>query len=104
MSVSVILTTTPDDELAEQLASDLIESKLAACVQVSSPIQSTYRWKGKVEQTKEYQLWIKTTSDKVEPVIQAIQAKHSYELPEILSFSATSGLPAYLEWVKKETH
>jgi periplasmic divalent cation tolerance protein len=63
------------------------------------PIESTYRWQGKVETASEYLLVIKTTADAVERVRETIQSLHSYEVPEIIVLNVEGGSGAYLNWI-----
>lgn len=95
-----LMTTSVDDrDLADNLASRLVESHMAACVQVI-PIHSTYRWNGKVQTAMEYLLIIKTLSKMYIPLEKAIREGHPYELPEILRLPVDGGFPPYLEWIK----
>ena len=95
-----ILTTTPDKDLALRIAHALVEGRLAACVQISGPIESIYRWQGRVESTAEWQCWIKTTRDRYAEVEQAIRGLHPYEVPEILAMPVVEGQVDYLQWLE----
>ena len=97
------LTTTPSEEEGKSLAHALIEARLAACVQVTSPIHAIYRWKGDVYDEPEWQLWIKTASDKVAELIEWLPKHHSGEVPELIIIPISTGLPAYLDWITQET-
>lgn len=99
----LIMTTMPDIELAEKLAEELLESKLAACINILPPMLSVYRWQGKLEKGQEHQLMIKTRTACCEAVINMIQSTHPYELPEIITIPIISGLPAYLNWIHECT-
>ena len=101
--IMLILTTMPDDDRADTVARTLVEERLAACVNVHGPMQSTYRWKGRVEREAERQLVIKTTRERVAPLERRLRALHPYELPEFLVVAADGGADAYLEWVAAET-
>jgi periplasmic divalent cation tolerance protein len=98
----VILTTSGSQEEADRLAAGLVEARLAACVQ-QTPIRSTYRWEGEVVKDEEILLLIKSRAA-LFPLIEAwIQARHSYDVPEIVMLPVTAGLKAYLDWVEEET-
>lgn len=101
--VVIILTTAPADERAEALANALVTERLAACVNISAPMTSLYRWTGRVERDTECQLVIKTTRDRVDALRQRIAELHSYELPEFLVIAVAEGSDAYLEWVVSGT-
>ncbi len=98
--VIVVLTTTPNIEESETLARKIIESKLAACVQVLPPIKSFYAWKNEIQVESEHLLLIKTLSAKFSELKEFIQANHSYDVPEIVAFAAEKVSENYLDWVK----
>lgn len=99
----LILTTVPDTATADRLASLLVESRLAACVNILPGVRSVYRWQGTVERADELQLIIKTASDGYRAVEEAIRAHHPYETPEIIALPIAQGLPAYLQWIVEES-
>ena len=97
--VVLVLSTVPDDPSAEMLARTLVDEKLAACVNVLSPMVSIYRWKGAVEQSAERQLVIKTTRGLVPALGKRLKELHTYELPELIVISVDGGSNDYLDWV-----
>ena len=94
-----ITTTTETKKEAEKIAQYLVEQKLAACVQITGPIASTYRWKGKVETANEWLCLIKTREDFYNKVEKAIKKLHSYETPEIFAVPIIKGSSEYLSWL-----
>lgn len=98
-----VVTTTARREDADRIARALVETRLAACVQVLGPITSTYRWQGKIETSEEWQCWAKTRSDLYDRIEQAIARLHPYEVPEILALPVLAGSAAYLTWLRGET-
>lgn len=96
-----ILTTVSSEEDAERIADDLIERRLAACVQIVGPILSRYRWQGEVEQAHEWQCLAKTEAGLYEEVEAAIRQAHSYEEPEIIATPILAGSDGYLGWISK---
>lgn len=95
----LVLTNLPNTDIAHLLARDLVEARLAACVNVLSPCRSFYIWKGELQEDGEVPLLIKTTA-KLYPAVQTyIQQHHPYDLPEIIAFDIGAGLPEYLRWV-----
>ena len=94
-----IVTTTPDEESAQCIARSLVERRLAACVQISGPIESIYRWQGQVETAQEWRCTIKTSGERFEAVASAIRELHSYEVPEILATPIVTGDPDYVRWL-----
>lgn len=99
MHAIVIHCTCPDAAVADRIATALVEGRLAACVQQLPGMRSTYRWEGRVEQSDEVLLLIKTAQDRLEDVTASVRALHPYELPELLAVEARGGIPAYLDWV-----
>lgn len=99
--IQVVATASSRDE-AEKLARHLVENRLAACVQISSPITSIYRWQGKIETSEEFHCTIKTLRSKYKLVEAAIRELHSYEQPEVLAVPVLDGSEAYTRWVWDE--
>ena len=98
-----ISTTTDTKEQAQKIARHLVEQKLAACVQIAGPIESTYRWKGKVETANEWMCLIKTRASLFGKVETAIKQLHPYETPEIIAVPIIKGSSEYLRWLDAET-
>jgi len=95
----IVLTTTPNVEEAEHLARKIVESKLAACVQVLPPMKSFYYWKDEVQADSEHLLLIKTLDEKFDELEKFIQSNHSYEVPEIVALAAEKVSDSYLSWL-----
>ena len=98
-SFVIILITFPADQDPSTLAMALVEEHLAACVNVLPPMRSIYRWEGTVEQASEFQLVIKTRSDRVEAIKDRLGNLHPYEVPELLVLSIAGGADSYLQWL-----
>jgi periplasmic divalent cation tolerance protein len=101
----ILYTTWPDAEKAEAVAAEAVAERLAACVNVFSPIVSVYRWQGAIERAREVPMTLKTT-DRAAPALRDfIRARHPDEVPCILAVRADPALsdPAYLAWVAAET-
>jgi len=94
-----VTTTTETKEQAEAIARHLVETNLAACVQITGPIESIYRWKGKMENAREWLCLIKTREDLFPEVEAAIKKMHSYETPEIIAVPIVQGSKEYLAWL-----
>ena len=103
MAAIFVLTNLPDSESAFNLARELVQLRLAACVNVLSPATSFYRWEGRLETATEFPVLVKSTADRYEALERAIVERHPYDVPEIVSWSVERGLPAYLRWIEDET-
>jgi periplasmic divalent cation tolerance protein len=101
--VLIVMTTLPDQESAERIASMLVEERLAACVSRLSSASSIYRWEGALETASEYPLLIKTTLSVYPGLERRLRECHPYELPEIVAIPVVAGLPDYLKWIARET-
>jgi periplasmic divalent cation tolerance protein len=99
----LVLTNLPDRDAAVKLARELVERRLAACVNVLAECTSIYRWKGTVENAREVPLLIKSRSALYEELEAAINELHPYELPEIIAVPVVRGLAEYLAWVGEGT-
>jgi periplasmic divalent cation tolerance protein len=95
----LVLSTCGDTNTAQTIAQQLVESKLAACVNILPGITSVYAWQGKIESDREILLLIKTRAECLPEVQKMIQRLHSYELPEIIDVPITGGLTEYLNWI-----
>ncbi|HWX94941.1 MAG TPA: divalent-cation tolerance protein CutA [Terriglobales bacterium] len=95
----VVLTTTPSEEEARQIARALVGERLAACVNIIPKVESIYRWQDKVEEAEEYLLLIKTTESAFALLQEKLKELHSYELPECVALAMTAGSPSYLKWI-----
>jgi periplasmic divalent cation tolerance protein len=98
----IVLTTVGLLETAEQMAAELVERRLAACVNIVGPIRSVYRWKGALEREQEYLLLIKTTTEQASALATAFAELHPYELAERLELAIQGGSVAYLEWLSAQ--
>jgi periplasmic divalent cation tolerance protein len=98
-SIALLLTTAGSEDEAAKIARELVERRLAACVNVVSGVASTYRWKGAVETASEWLLVIKTLPDRFDDVQAALGELHSYELPELVMIDPERVDPRYAGWI-----
>ena len=99
MKYYIFLVTVPNIEEGKIIAKELVESKVAACVNIIQNIFSIYEWKGKVEQDNEHLLLIKTTEENSEKIIHKIRKLHSYDEPECIGIKIEKGSESYLKWI-----
>jgi periplasmic divalent cation tolerance protein len=95
----VVLVTWPADRDPSGFARDLVERRLAACVNVGPEMQSVYRWKDAVNVDAERQLVIKTVAACLPALEARVGDQHPYELPEFLVLGAVAGADAYVRWL-----
>jgi periplasmic divalent cation tolerance protein len=98
----ILLNTCPGDEAAEKLAESIINSRLAACVQIM-PIRSFYEWNGEIHRDEERLLIMKTTVSCYKQLEEFIVKHHPYEIPEIAQVPIESGLQRYFDWIDRVT-
>ncbi len=95
----LVYCTCPDRTCAEKIAHQLVEARLAACVNIVPGVTSVYRWQGATESADEHLLLIKSRDDLYPRLEQAIVKLHPYELPEVVAVTMDHALPAYLTWM-----
>ncbi len=96
----LVLVTCPTLPEARNISRHLIQKHLAACINIhTSPVESLYRWKGKLETAREHLLLIKTTARRLKSLERELLRLHSYDTPEFLVLPISSGSRAYLRWL-----
>ena len=98
----VVFSACDSEEQAGRIARELIEQRLAACVNIVPGVRSIYRWKGQIEDASEWVLIIKSRRDLMEQLRAAIGRVHSYEIPELLAIPVVDGSQEYLDWLDRE--
>lgn len=99
----VILVTCGSEEEAAKIAHALVEERLAACVNLISPIRSVYRWEGKIWDEKEWLLLIKARKETFKEIETRVKTLHSYSVPEIIALPILEGSSSYLHWIFENT-
>lgn len=98
----VMMVTCKSQAEAKKIARAVVEARLAACANVvGAPVQSIYRWKGKVETAKEVLLLVKSTRKRFSALEREIRRLHSYDTPEIIAVPIVAGSAAYLRWIEE---
>ena len=98
----VVQSTFPDDQSAEKVAKNLLESNLVACINLIPSVRSLYRWQGEICDETEVLAVIKTTASQFEAVCKLICAQHPYDCPEVIATPIVHGSSSYLEWMFSE--
>ena len=102
MSVNMIYVTCSSKEEARNIGKTIVQSRLAACVNILAPMNSFYYWEGELQDDQEVVLIAKTTENKVPDVVAKVKQMHSYDLPAIISLPVSGGNTAFLEWIVGE--
>jgi periplasmic divalent cation tolerance protein len=97
-----ITTTTGTRADAERIAVELVSRRLAACVQVSGPLESTYRWQGAIETSEEWLCTAKSMTAHVAAIGRLLKELHPYEVPELITTEIAGGSESYLAWVREQ--
>jgi periplasmic divalent cation tolerance protein len=100
--VLVVMVTAANQEEAARIADQAVRSRHAACATTIPIALSTYWWEGQVVNEQETVLFMKTTASQFPLLQDTIRKVHSYKIPEIIALPVSTGLPQYLEWVRKE--
>lgn len=98
----VVFVTVASPDEGNRLAHALVEERLAACVNRAGSVQSVYRWQGKVEQSDEELLIIKTSERLFKRLKKRVQELHSYSVPEIIALPILKGSESYLQWLGEQ--
>lgn len=101
MNNYIFIVTVPNLEEGKKIAKVLVESKIAACVNIIQDIMSIYRWKGTIEKDTEHLLLIKTNERNSDLLVNKIKEIHSYDTPECIGFKIVKGSEKYLKWINE---
>lgn len=97
-----VVTTTDSRDQARTIAQAVVGSRTAACAQVLGPITSLYWWEGRMEESEEYLLVMKTRADSYQALEETIRANHTYDVPEILALPVQTGGADYMAWIRDQ--
>jgi periplasmic divalent cation tolerance protein len=100
MSVVSVFAIFANAAEAESIGRQVIEERLAACINILPPVRSIYRWQGAIETTNEVAAILKTTEAGADAVITRIASLHSYDVPCIVTWPVGKLLATYAEWVE----
>lgn len=100
-SCLVVITTLPTRAKARQVSQLLLKKKLAACINLIGPAESSFWWRGKIDKAREYLLFIKTRRSHFNRLRQFLERHHPYSVPEIAALPIIKGNTPYLNWIKK---
>ncbi|AKJ31567.1 divalent-cation tolerance protein CutA [Caldimonas brevitalea] len=93
------LSTVDDEAVARSLARELLDAELVTCVNLVPGVTSMYRWQGRIEESREWLLLLKTSSSRWPALKQRLPALHPYDVPELIATEIVDGLEPYLRWL-----
>lgn len=99
MKTYLVYMTAGDKDEARDIGRYLVESRLAACVNILAPMNSMYIWKGTFQDDRETVMIAKTTAAKVQDMIAEVKARHSYDCPCIVALPIENGNPDFIKWI-----
>lgn len=103
MEAYLVYMTASDKEEAEKIGRALIESHLAACVNIMDKATSLFWWDGQVQSEEECVFLAKTSRDRLRGLIKEVERLHSYEVPCVVALPILDGNPEFIKWIKMET-
>ena len=95
----LVLCTCPNQTVADEITTALLERGLAACINRIPGVESTYRWEGRIERDQEHLLMIKTTSHAYRALEKLVLDTHPHDVPEVIAISLVEGSARYLDWI-----
>ena len=101
MKAFLIYMTTADKDEARAIGRHLVQSGLAACVNIWDRMNSMYVWEGEFQDDQEAVMIAKTTEERVPSLIEAVRERHSYECPCIVAVPIADGNPDFLHWIEE---
>lgn len=99
----LVRITCPSRRVAEDIADAALEARLAACANLEGPVTSSYRWKGVIEQSFEFILWLKAPEANWAKIDDMVQRLHPYDVPAIVAMPLTHVSSAYEAWALENT-
>lgn len=103
MSVVSVYAVFASGEEAERIGRTVVEERLAACINIPSPVRSVYRWKGEIESAEEVTAILKTSEASAAALMARIAALHSYDVPCVVAWPVDKVLRSYADWVEDST-
>ena len=101
-AIQFVYITTADKADAQEIGSALVESRLAACVNIIDPMYSIYRWEGQIQEDQEVVMIAKTTEKNVPALKDKVKSMHPYEVPCIVCLPVADGHEPFLQWIREQ--
>lgn len=101
MSAASVYAIFGSEEEAWRIGRQMVEDKLAACVNILGPCRSIYRWQGEVEEAQEVAAIFKTRDEVAPELVRRIAALHSYEVPAAVIWPIADLQASYRAWIEE---
>ena len=98
-SYIIVMITVANKREGKRIAQCLLREKLIACANIVGPVSSLFRWSGKIVDSREQLVLMKSRVDLFDKIVERVKMLHSYEVPEIISLPVAEGSTAYVEWL-----
>jgi periplasmic divalent cation tolerance protein len=98
-----VVITAPDPEWLKAFSRQLVEDRLCASAHNFQPVQSVYRWRGKIHERLEGRVSLHTSRTRVPEIVARAKEQHPYEVPGISVRPIDGGNPDYLACMAAET-
>lgn len=99
----IVFITCKSRKEARRIVISLLKKNLIACANIAGPIESIFRWKGRIEKANEVMAYIKTKRGNFAGIEKEVKRLHSYEVPEIIAIPIVAGSKDYLKWIDTNT-
>jgi len=99
VSYILVVMTAANKEEALKIVRRLLDEKLIACANIIGPVSSLFWWENKIDEAKEFLVFMKSHKRLFQRLSSRIKEIHSYDVPEVISLPIIEGLPPYLEWL-----
>ncbi len=100
MSYILVVMTAANKEEARKIVRRLLDEKLIACANIMGPVSSLFWWENKIDEAKEFLVFMKSRKELFRRLSSRIKEIHSYQVPEVIALTIIKGLPPYLEWLE----
>ena len=100
MDFAFIITTVSTEKEGRMIANELVQNKLAACVNIVPKVHSVYEWENQIQNDEELLLLIKTTKEREKDIYHTVESLHSYDTPELITIPIDHGSRPYLQWLE----
>ncbi|CAD6186060.1 unnamed protein product [Caenorhabditis auriculariae] len=98
-----VLVTVPSKDVALNISREVVKQKLVACVNILPSVTSVYEWEGKVEESEELLMMMKTSEERIPTLQEKVLALHPYDVPEFIVLPIEHASPAYGAWITAQT-